>query len=98
MLFRRSRKILRESAFCLARRDLALFLADHEEELLQIFREELKKLDDEIPEENLFIDLNIVGLGETVLRAALRAIYRFLIGSATAPAATGQVREESGQT
>jgi|YNPNPStandDraft_1061719.scaffolds.fasta_scaffold01690_12 hypothetical protein len=97
MLFRRSRKILRESAFCLARRDLALFLADHEEELLQIFREELQRLDDEIPEENLFIDLNIVGLGETVLRAALRALHRFLIGDVTAPAATGRGREESGQ-
>ncbi len=98
MLFRRSRKILRESAFCLARRDLAMFLADHEEELLQIFREELQRLDDEIPEENLFIDLNIVGLGETVLRAALRAIYRFLIGDVTVPTAVGQSQEESRRT
>lgn len=87
MLFRRSRKILRESAFCLARRDLALFLADHEDELMRAFREELQRLDDEIPEENFFIDINIVGLGETILKAALRAINRFLAGDTEGVAA-----------
>lgn len=72
------RKLIRESAFQLARHDLALFLEEHEEDLLVVFREELQQLDDEIPEENFFIDINMVGLGETILIAALRAIRRFL--------------------
>ncbi len=73
------RKLVRETAFQLARRDLAAFLDDHEEDLVLIFHEEMRQLDDEIPEENLFIDLKMVPLGEMMLRAALRAIRRFLI-------------------
>jgi len=73
------RKAMRESAFRLARRDLALFLRDHEEELVQVFREELQRLDDEIPEENFFIDIRMVPLGELILKAALRAMQRFLL-------------------
>jgi len=72
------RRWLRETAFQVARRDLALFLEDHEEDLLRIFREEIQQLDDEIPEENSFIDIKMVPLGETVLKAALRALSRFL--------------------
>lgn len=72
------RRSMRETAFRLARRDLAMFLKDHEEELLHIFREELQRLDDEIPEESLFIDIKMVPLGEVVLKAALRAMSRFL--------------------
>jgi len=72
------RRAMRESAFRLARKDLAYFLKDHEEDLLAIFREEMATLDDEIPEENLFIDIKMVPLGETILKAALRAITRFL--------------------
>jgi hypothetical protein len=74
------RRLMRESAFRLARRDLAMFLEDHEEELMQVFREEMQRLDDEIPEENLFIDIKMVPLGEMILKAALRAMSRFLIG------------------
>ncbi|MCX7680555.1 MAG: hypothetical protein N2508_01085 [Anaerolineae bacterium] len=98
MLFRKSRKVLREGAFHLARRDLALFLADHEEELMRIFREELQRLDDAMPEENLFIDINIVGLGETILKAALRAINRFLTGepgSVARPATSGRTESST---
>ena len=73
------RKMIRETAFNLARNDLAAFLADHEEDLVLIFREEMRRLDDDLPEENLFIDLKMVPLGETMLRAALRAIRRFLV-------------------
>ncbi len=73
------RKVIRETAFNLARRDLAAFLDDHEEDLVLIFREEMHQLDEDLPEENLFIDLKMVPLGETMLRAALRAIRRFLI-------------------
>ncbi|NLE45875.1 MAG: hypothetical protein GX620_14230 [Chloroflexi bacterium] len=72
------RKLVRESAFRLARHDLALFLADHEEDLLVIFREEMRQLDDDVPEENLFIDIKMVPLGEMILKAALRAMRRFL--------------------
>jgi len=74
------RKAARESAFRLARHDLAMFLRDHEQELLHIFREELERMDDEIPEENLFIDIKMVPLGETIVKAVLRAMNRFLVG------------------
>ena len=72
------RKLIREIAFKMARHDLAMFLKDHEEDLLIVFREELQRLDDEIPEESFFIDINMVGLGEVILRAALEATRRFL--------------------
>jgi len=78
------RRLMRESAFLLARRDLAMFLEEHEEDLLHIFREEMQRLDDGIPEENLFIDIKIVPLGEMVLKAALRAMHRFLTGDVRA--------------
>ncbi|MBN1220863.1 MAG: hypothetical protein JXM69_18215 [Anaerolineae bacterium] len=72
------RSFTRKVAFELVRRDLAIFLREHEAELLQIFREELQRLDDEIPEENVFVDLRMVPLGEAVLKACLRAFDRFL--------------------
>jgi len=78
------RRLIRETAFRLARRDLALFLEEHEEDLLDIFAEELQRLDDELPDERLFIDIKMVPLGEAFLKAALRALSRFL-------------REDSGQ-
>ena len=72
------RKAIRESAFKLAREDLAIFLEEHEDDLLVVFREEMQKLDDELPEEGLFIDLNLVGLGDVMVKAVLRALRRFL--------------------
>lgn len=78
------RRLIRETAFRLARRDLALFLEEHEEDLLDIFAEELQRLDDELPDERLFIDIKMAPLGEAFLKAALRALSRFL-------------REDSGQ-
>ena len=80
------RRLMRESAFRLARRDLAMFLEDHEEDLLHIFRDEMQRLDDDIPDENLFIDVKMVPLGEMILKAALRAIRRFLTEDLTATA------------
>jgi hypothetical protein len=93
------RRSMRETAFRLARRDLAMFLKDHEEELLHIFREELQRLDDEIPEESLFIDIKMVPLGEVVLKAALRAMSRFLTedvdtSAVTRAAASGETSGE----
>ena len=73
------RRLLRESAFQMARRDVADFLSDHEEDLLRVFREEMQRLDDEIPEEALFIDIKMVPLGEVMLKAALRTMTRFLL-------------------
>jgi hypothetical protein len=80
------RRLLRESAFQMARHDVAYFLRDHEAELLRVFREEMQRLDDEIPEEALFIDIKMVPLGEMMLKAALRAMSRFLLeANAAAP-------------
>ena len=72
------RNFTRKVAFELVRRDLAVFLRENEDDLLQIFREELQRLDDEIPEENVFIDIKMVPLGEAVIKASLRAFDRFL--------------------
>lgn len=72
------RKMIRESAFHLARRDLASFLEDHEERLLAIFREEMAALDEALPEEKVYIDIKLVPLGEAILKSALHAIERFL--------------------
>jgi len=72
------RRLVRESAFNMARHDLAMFLQDHEDDLLRVFREEIQRLDDEMPEERFFIDIKMVPLGEMVIKAALRAMHRFL--------------------
>ncbi len=83
------RRLLRESAFQMARRDVAYFLLDHEEDLLRVFGEEIQRLDDEIPEEALFIDIKMVPLGQMVMKAALRAMSRFLLAE-SAPATDSQ--------
>ena len=71
-------RMIRDTVFKIARHDLAQFLADHEEELYHIFREELQQLDDDLPEEKLFIDLKIVPLGELIMKAVLNGLQRFL--------------------
>ena len=92
------RRSMRETAFRLARRDLAMFLEEHEEELLHIFREEMQRLDDEIPEERFFIDIKMVPMGEMMLKAALRAMARFLTeevrGAAQEPTTDVETPEE----
>jgi hypothetical protein len=72
------RRMVREAAFRLARRDMLKFIEDHEQDLLSIFREELRSLDDRLPEERVFIDIRMVPLGEELLSAALQALKRFL--------------------
>jgi hypothetical protein len=79
------RRLLRESAFQIARRDVAYLLLDHEEDLLRVFREEMQRLDDEIPEEALFIDIKMVPLGEMMMKAALRTMSRFLLETGPLP-------------
>ena len=71
------RNRIRNSLFRLARKDVIDFLDDHEEDLLQIFREELQVVDDRMPEEKLFIDIRMVQLGEVLMVAVLRALKRF---------------------
>ena len=72
------KRLIRETIFQIARHDLAHFLDEHEEQLLQIFREEMQQLDDSVHEEGLFIDIKMVPLGEMVLQAALKTLRRFL--------------------
>lgn len=71
-------RTIRNTVFKMARRDLAQFLSDHEDELYIIFREEMQRLDDELPEERLFIDIKVVALGELIMKAVLNALQRFL--------------------
>ncbi len=72
------RRFVRETAFRLARQDLLRFLEDHEEDLLSIFREEMERLDERLPEEQMFIDIRMVTLGEELLRAVMATLKRFL--------------------
>ena len=72
------RRFAREIAFRLTRRDLLRFIEEHEDDLLRIFREEMEKLDERMPEEQLFIDIRMVPLGEELLRAVLATLKRFL--------------------
>jgi hypothetical protein len=72
------RRFVREIAFRLTRHDALRFIEDHEEDLLRIFREEMEKLDERIPEEQVFIDIRMVPLGEELLRAVLATLKRFL--------------------
>ena len=72
------RRFVRETAFRLARRDLLRFIEDHEEDLLHIFREEMERLDERLPEERMFIDIRMVPLGEELLRAVLATMKRFM--------------------
>jgi hypothetical protein len=72
------RRLVRETAFRLARTDLIRFIEDHEDDLLRIFREEMYRLDERMPEEQLFIDIRMVPLGEELLQAALTTVKRFL--------------------
>lgn len=72
------RRFVREAAFRIARRDLLRFIEDHEDDLLHIFCEEMGKLDQRMPEEQMFIDIRMVPLGEELLRAVLATLKRFL--------------------
>ncbi|MDY6876319.1 MAG: hypothetical protein SWK90_08985 [Chloroflexota bacterium] len=72
------RRFVRETAFRLARRDVLQFIEEHEEDLLHIFHEEMKKLDERLPEEQMFIDIRMVPLGEELLKVVLATLKRFL--------------------
>jgi len=71
-------RVLRNSLFRLAKDDVREFISENEERLLQIFYEELDKVDDRIEEERVFIDINMAALGEELMRGVFAALYRFL--------------------
>ena len=72
------RRLIRDNFLRLAKGDIISFLEEHEDELLQIFREEISNLDRRLPEEQLFIDIRMAPLGEELLRTVLATIKRFL--------------------
>jgi len=61
----------------MARHDLPQFIEDHEDDPLRIFREEMEKLDERVPEGQLFIDIHMVPLRE-LLRTVMATLKRFL--------------------
>ena len=87
-------KFVRDTAFNLAREDLALFLEEHEQDLLAIFREEMAQLDEDLPEEEVYIDLDMIGIGDMLLKAVLRTMSRFLRESSETPPPPRQHRHE----
>ena len=73
------RRRFRDSMFRLARKDIIEFIDDHEEEIMRVFRQEMYRLDRQIPEENLYIDIRVVELGEEILKAALQTVKRVML-------------------
>jgi hypothetical protein len=71
-------RVLRNSLFRLAKDDVRQFIAENEERLIQIFCEELDRVDDRIGEERAFIDINMAALGEELMKGVFAALYRFL--------------------
>ena len=71
-------RVLRNTLFRLATDDVREFIAENEERLIQIFCEELDKIDDQIEEEQVFININMAALGEELMKGVFAALYRFL--------------------
>jgi hypothetical protein len=71
-------RVLRNSLFRLAKDDVREFIAENEERLIQIFCEELGKVDMRIEEERVFIDIHMAALGEELMKGVFAALYRFL--------------------
>jgi len=71
-------RVLRNTLFRLAKDDVREFIAEKEERLIQIFCEELDKIDDQIEEEQVFININMAALGKELMKGVFAALYRFL--------------------
>lgn len=71
---------VRNSLFRMARSDILAFLDDHQEELISLFVDEIRKVDQRVPEERAFVDLKMAALGEELIRAVFVAIRRFVEG------------------
>jgi hypothetical protein len=71
-------RVLRNTFFRLAKDDVREFIAENEERLIQIFCEELGRVDDRMEEERVFIDIHMAALGEELMKGVFAALYRFL--------------------
>jgi hypothetical protein len=71
-------RVLRNTFFRLAKDDVREFIAENEERLIQLFCEELDKVDDRLEEERVFIDIHMAALGEELMKGVFAALYRFL--------------------
>ena len=71
-------KFLRDSLIRLTKEDILRFMDDNQEELIRYFRNELEKLDERMPEEQLFIDIRMAALGEELFCAVFSAIRQFV--------------------
>jgi hypothetical protein len=71
-------RVLRNTLFRLAKDDVREFIAENEERLIQLFCEELDKVDNRIEEERVFIDIHMAALGEELMKGVFAALYRFL--------------------
>jgi hypothetical protein len=71
-------RVLRNSLFRLAKDDVREFIAENEERLLQIFCEELDRVDERLEEERVFIDVHMAALGRELMEGVFAALYRFL--------------------
>jgi len=71
-------RVLRNTLFRLAKEDVREFIVENEERLLQLFGEELDKVDDRLEEERVFIDIRMAALGEELMKGVFAALYRFL--------------------
>lgn len=71
-------RVLRNTLFRLAKEDVREFIVENEERLIQIFCEELDKVDDRIEEERVFIDIHMAALGEELMKGVFATVYRFL--------------------
>ncbi len=74
------RKLIREALFRLIRNDFVDLIEDNRDELIAIFRDEMERLDERVPEEDVFIDIKMAPLGEELMKAALSTITRFIKG------------------
>jgi len=70
--------MIRDLIIRLIREDLIIFLTENEEALVKIFREEMQAIDNRVPDENTFVDLRMVAMGEELLRGVLKALKRFI--------------------
>jgi hypothetical protein len=71
-------RVLRNTLFRLAKDDVREFITENEERLIQLFCEELDKVDDRLGEERVFIDIHMAALGEELMKGVFAALYRFL--------------------
>lgn len=71
-------RLVRNSLFRLAKDDVLEFLAENEDALIHYVREELDHVDEHLPEEQMFIDIKMGALGETLMRSVLAALVRFM--------------------